>query len=139
MMWKDKYEVGVDLIDEQHKELFTRVSDFIQTVQSKGDWQAKEEKVKETMQFMQEYVVTHFDDEEKYQESINYPNKNEHKNLHAKFKYDVNQYVEKFQTNGYDEELVKEFSGKLMTWLIMHVGLEDQKIGQYVATKGGNA
>ena len=29
MMWKEKYRIGVDRIDEQHKELFDRVSNFI--------------------------------------------------------------------------------------------------------------
>ncbi|HHX18374.1 MAG TPA: hemerythrin, partial [Clostridium sp.] len=27
MMWKDKYKIGVELIDKQHEELFRRVSD----------------------------------------------------------------------------------------------------------------
>ena len=79
MMWKDKYKVGVELIDEQHKELFKRLSEFIQIVQSKSDWNERLDKVKETMEFMQEYVIFHFDDEEAYQEKINYPDIEIHK------------------------------------------------------------
>jgi len=137
-MWKDKYKIGVELIDDQHKELFMRVSDFIQTIQSKEDWDIKIDKVKETMSFMQEYVVIHFDEEEVYQAKINYPDIEEHKKAHHDFKKAVNGYVERVNKEGYSEDLVKEFGGKLMAWLIMHVARMDQKIGQYASSKGGD-
>lgn len=135
MMWKEKYKVGVELIDEQHKELFARLSNFIETVQNEIPWEEKLDKVKATMEFMQEYVVTHFADEEIYQEKINYPHVEEHKIAHAKFKEGINDYVKVFEEGGFTEEKIQEFSGKLMAWLIMHVGHMDQKIGQYVKTK----
>lgn len=93
MMWKEKYKVGVELIDEQHKELFQRVSHFTQTIRSEEDWEKKLDKVKETMDFMKDYVVVHFNEEEAYQEKINYPDIEEHKKAHASFKEGVNNYV----------------------------------------------
>lgn len=138
MMWKDDYKVGVDLIDEQHKELFRRLSAFIEVVQNEEPWDGKLDQVKETMIFMQEYVVTHFADEEVYQESIGYPEIEEHKLAHSKFKDSVDSYVEDFKSGGFTEEKLQEFSGKLMTWLIMHVGHMDKKIGEFVRNQGGN-
>lgn len=137
MMWKESYKIGVPLIDQQHEELFNRVSAFIQTVQNKGDWEEKMARVKETMEFMQQYVVFHFDAEEEYQESINYPDIDAHKKAHANFKQGVNTYAQRMSQEGYKEELVQEFGGKLMAWLIMHVMGTDQKIGQYVKSQGG--
>jgi hemerythrin len=136
-MWKEKYKIGVPLIDQQHEELFKRVSAFIGIVQNKENWEEKLESVKETMAFMQEYVVFHFDDEEVYQESINYPNIEGHKLEHKKFKQAVQNYANRLEIEGYSEELVQEFSGRLMAWLIMHVGSIDQKIGDYVANQEG--
>ncbi len=135
MMWKEKSKVGVELIDEQHKELFGRLSNFIETVQNEMPWEEKLDKVKSTMEFMQEYVITHFADEEEYQEQINYPDIEEHKIAHAKFKAGIDDYVKIFEEGGFTEEKIQEFSGKLMAWLIMHVGHMDQKIGQYVKSK----
>ncbi|MDO7785884.1 bacteriohemerythrin [Desulforamulus aquiferis] len=137
MMWKDKYKIGVPLIDQQHEELFKRVSDFIKTVRQEGIWETKLAKVKENMAFMQEYVVVHFADEEAYQEKIQYPDLENHKQVHAKFKDAVNGYVLRLEQEGYSEELVQEFSGKLMAWLIMHVAAMDQKLGEYVVSQGG--
>lgn len=137
MMWKEKYKIDVELIDQQHEELFKRVSDFIQLVQNKGVWEEKLDKVKETMAFMQDYVVFHFDDEEKYQAQIDYPDIEIHKEAHAKFKEGVRMYANRLEQEGYTEEIVQEFGGKLMTWLIMHVAKMDQKIGEYVNSKEG--
>lgn len=136
MMWKEKYRIGVELIDEQHKELFGRISDFVQVVQDKNSsWDDKVSKVKETMYFMKDYVVFHFDDEEAYQEKINYPDIENHKKMHADFKAGVFNYVNRLETEGYSEELAQEFGAKVMAWLIMHVAAADQKIGDYVKSQ----
>lgn len=137
MMWKEKYKVGVKLIDEQHEELFRRVSDFIETVQSNDQWEDKVEMVKKTMDFMKEYVVVHFQEEEEYQAMINYPGLEEHKKAHYEFKQGINNYITIFQKEGFSKEKIQEFGGKLMTWLIMHVGKMDQRIGDYAKSKGG--
>jgi hemerythrin len=139
MMWKEKYKVGVDLIDEQHKELFNRLSNFIQIVQNETNWDEKIETVKETLTFMQDYVVFHFDAEEDFQEESGYPNIEEHKKIHADFKEGINNYVKIFEKDGFTEEKIQELSAKLMTWLIMHVGRTDQEIGKYIRQKGETA
>lgn len=139
MMWKDKYKVGVELIDQQHEELFRRVSDFTEIIRNKDDWNTKLDKVKETMAFMKDYVVVHFNEEEVYQAEIEYPDIEIHKDAHAKFKEGINDYVKIFEAEGFNEDKMQEFGGRLMTWLIMHVGHMDQKIGEYVKSKGGQA
>jgi len=139
MMWKEKYEIGVETVDNQHKELFHRVFDFLAAVQRKGDWSEKIPKVKETLAFMQEYVIVHFRDEEDYQLQINFPEYEEHKEVHAKFRGMINQYAVRFAEEGFTQALVQEFSGKLMTWLIVHVADMDQRIGAFVREQGGQA
>jgi len=132
-MWKERYEIGVKRIDEQHRELFQRVEEFLKATNDPNkDWDQKIEKVKETMNFMGEYVNYHFDDEEKLQEEMGYPNLIEHKEAHRKFKKGIEEYIEKLEADNYSEDLVQEFGGKIMTWLIMHVGDVDQKLGDYV-------
>ena len=135
-MWKEKYKVGVGLIDTQHKVLFDRLSAFIQVVQNEDDWNGKLEKVKETLEFLKDYVVYHFDDEEAYQERINYPDIEKHKKMHASFKDGVNGYVELLNEGNFGQEDIQELSAKLMTWLIMHVGRMDQKLGEYAKEQG---
>ncbi len=136
-MWKEKYRIGVELIDGQHKELFHRVEEFVRALRNSEKWEDKQDKVKETMEFMEQYVVVHFDDEEAYQNKVNYPEANLHRQIHENFKAEVFNFSQRFEKEGYKEELVQQFAGKLMAWLINHVGAADQKIADYVKAHGG--
>lgn len=131
-MWKDKYKIGVDKIDEQHKELFRRVSEFIFLLRSEVQWEDKVQKVKETLEFMQSYVVIHFRDEEAYQKEINYPELIIHKEIHDQFKHDMGIFEERFNDEGYNEVLVQKYASILLAWLIKHVVVSDGKIGDFV-------
>jgi len=84
---------------------------------------------------MKDYVVDHFNEEEAYQAKINYPELEAHKKAHASFKEGIENYVKIFEEEGFNEDRIQEFGGKLMTWLIMHVAGMDQKIGEYVKAK----
>lgn len=137
MMWKEKYRIGVDLIDEQHKELFARVADFVSALREAAPWEDKLPKVKETLTFMQDYVVTHFNDEEEYQSSIGYPGFAQHHMIHEAFTDEVAEFGEKFANDPNNEELVQQFAGKLLAWLINHVASSDQRIAEYVRSQGG--
>lgn len=138
-MWKEGYRVGVEKIDTQHQELFQRVTDFVKAIKGEGQWEQKVEKVKETLDFMQRYVIEHFAAEEVYQKEVGYINFKQHQQIHKDFKADVAKYAQKFEDTHYSEDIAQEFAGKLMTWLIYHVAIEDQKIGAYVRTRGGQA
>lgn len=135
MIWKEKYKIGIQTIDEQHEELFRRVSDFIEALREDRPWIHKLPKVQETMEFMQNYVVIHFDYEEKYQQSIQYPEQEAHHKIHEDFKNEVNHFVQKFTQEGYTEEGVQQLAGKLMAWLINHVAATDLKMAEYVRSQ----
>ncbi len=136
MLWKDKYELGVPLIDTQHKELFRRVDAFMQTLRSPVSWEEKVAKVNETLEFMKTYVVTHFQDEEAYQQKIGYPGLAEHRALHAGMVAYVVEVAAQYEQQGYSERLMQQFGGKLLAWLINHVASEDQQIAAYERSEG---
>lgn len=132
MIWRDEYKIGVDLVDEQHKELFNRLGDFIQTVRSAEKVAAKKAEIDRTLAFLGDYVVTHFNAEEALQKKYNYPDFENHHEVHEQFKSEIAEFKKEFESSGYDEDLLMEFSGYLLTWLINHVAATDQKIGDYI-------
>ncbi|HHY10683.1 MAG TPA: hemerythrin family protein [Firmicutes bacterium] len=138
MMWKEHYKVGSELIDTQHRELFKRVSNFIQVIQGEGSWESRLAEVEATLDFMQHYVVIHFADEEELQREIGYPGLEEHAKIHGAFKQEIENFAAKTAAEGFDEETMQEFAARVMTWLIMHVAKEDQKIGEYIRSQGGS-
>lgn len=135
MLWKDKYNIGVDLIDRQHQELFNRVNRFLTVLRSPVPWEDKVQEVNETLAFMQEYVVVHFRDEEQYQEEIGYPGLEEHRKVHGQLIREVGEFAKQYKEEGYREVLVQQFGGRLLAWLINHVAATDQKIGEYARSK----
>ncbi|KUO75866.1 MAG: hemerythrin [Desulfosporosinus sp. BRH_c37] len=131
-MWKDTYKVGVEIIDEQHKELFRRISEFLFSLRNEGHWEDKLPKVKETLEFMQGYVVIHFEDEEEYQKKINYPELMIHKEIHDQFKREMITFSERFNDSDFDEVQVQKFARTLLAWLIKHVAGDDKKIADFI-------
>lgn len=136
MLWKEKYELGDPNIDEQHKELFQRVDEFMKNLRSAVPWEEKVAKVNETLEFMNGYVVEHFRDEEEYQQRIQYPGYEIHKKIHKDMVDYVLQVTAEYEKSGFDEQLMQQFGGKLLAWLINHVASEDQKIATYAIEKG---
>jgi len=135
LIWKDKYAIGVEVVDQQHKELFERLNKFLKVVRSEEDMEAKIDDIEETFNFMGEYVIVHFNSEEAVQRKYNFPEYERHRKIHEDFKNDVMEFKRKFTEDKYNEELVQEFSGRLLTWLINHVTGEDQKISKYINRK----
>ena len=136
MLWKDRYNLGVSQIDQQHKELFSRVSNFVETLRSNDSWDKRVEKVNETLSFMKDYVITHFHDEEEYQRSIDYPGYEFHKQLHDDMVNYVGEVSKRYEQSNNNEQLMQEFGGRLLAWLINHVAAEDQRIADYAKKKG---
>ena len=136
MLWKDKYELGVAVIDAQHKELFRRVESFLQALRSEVSWDEKIPKINETLEFMKGYVVEHFHDEEEYQRSINYPGYQAHKQIHDGMVNYVLEVSKQYDQSNNNEDLMQQFGGRLMAWLINHVAAEDQRIADYAIEKG---
>lgn len=136
MFWKDKYELGVLLLDQQHRELFGRVEAFMQALRSDASWDAKVRQVNQTLEFMKSYVVEHFRDEEAYQTRIGYPGYEAHRKLHAGMVQYVVDMAAEYERRGFDEQLMQQFGGRLLAWLINHVASEDQHIADYAREKG---
>lgn len=135
MLWKDKYRLGVDVIDAQHKELFHRVDMFLRTLREASSWDEKVSRVNETLDFMNGYVVEHFRDEEAYQLQIGYPGYDMHKKIHDDMVGYVLKVTSEYKEKGFDEQLMQQFGGKLLAWLINHVAAEDQRISAYARLK----
>lgn len=136
MLWKDKYELGVPLIDAQHKELFRRVESFLRALRSEISWDEKIPKLNETLEFMKRYVVEHFHDEEEYQRSINYPGYEVHKQIHDGMVDYVQDVSRQYEQSNKNEQLMQQFGGRLLAWLINHVAAEDQLIADYAKKEG---
>lgn len=128
MVWSEELSVGVKQIDDQHKALIQAVNDLFEACsEGKG-----RKKIADTMEFLQNYVVLHFGEEEKQQQHYGYPDYPNHKKLHADFVNSFLVYKKQLETEGPTISLVAKFNSFVSNWLIYHISKEDKKIGQYI-------
>lgn len=123
-MWKESYRLGVERIDEQHQKLFKMTGALVRAARDG----AGEEVYKKALDFLKEYVVYHFQEEEDYQREIGYSGLEGHIQQHREFAQKVQKYEEKLIENGYDQRMTKYLAGTLTAWLIHHVADSDQKL-----------
>lgn len=134
MKWTEDLSVGVELIDTEHKSLINAINDLFDAC-SKG---MGRKKIADTLEFMQNYIKTHFSDEEKLQRECGYPDYENHRRYHANFIGKVDEYSKRLSDEGPNIALVADFNGFVTDWLINHISREDKKIGLYIMQKNGN-
>lgn len=128
MIWRDSLKIGVEEIDNQHFELFKRVNSFIRAVHKSDTISI--EKVRETLEFMEEYVIKHFKYEEEFLKELEYREYCEHKKIHENFKKEI--LLLKKEIDNLDKIFIKKFTGKLIVWMVSHIAKEDQKIKKFI-------
>lgn len=131
MKWTPDLATGFADIDNQHKELIIRLNALFAAM-SKG---AGKVEVAKTIDFLGDYVVIHFANEEKYMVQHNYPEASLHKVEHKKLLADFTKFKKEFEEKGASATLVVHTQKFLTDWLINHIKKVDTKLGAFLKTK----
>lgn len=131
MNWTEEYSVGVDKIDNQHKELFDRIN-MLLIAMKEGKGKVE---VMAALKFLEDYVVKHFTEEEEIQQKSNYPKYTIQHEQHEEFKKELNQMKEKFLKEGSSSSLVIQVQQKMTTWWKNHILELDQDLGKHLNKK----
>jgi len=129
-MWKEHFRTGVDIIDDQHKELFDKTGVLLRGVNDSVE--NNRDLCISTIQFLKDYAISHFAYEEKLLQSVEYADFAEHKTQHEKFLQSVMNYEQKMIETDFGAKYVREFTGMLATWLIYHVADVDVRYVEYM-------
>jgi len=127
IVWTKNLEVGVTLIDEQHKKWFEKADQLFEA----GKNGKSKEFIIQMFDFLDDYTKTHFRDEEKYMQSINYPELNAQKQMHQDFINKLAQLRKEYDTNGANITVIIDANQFILDWLTKHISNEDKKIGEY--------
>jgi len=128
LKWDDSYLTGSDEVDAQHQHIFDHVNSLVKACDD-GSGTAK---VKETLDFLVNYAVQHFDDEEALQIRCHFPEYAKHKQMHDDFKVTVIDLVNRFNENGSSADLCADIKKTVIKWLLNHIITEDKKIGTHI-------
>jgi hemerythrin-like metal-binding protein len=124
--WDDKMSVGVDKIDEQHKELIRILRDFTISISSNSG----EGNSKEALKRLYDYTFEHFEAEEYLMSANSYPDMNAHFDEHRKLYDKVIKLSEAaFVLENADSMEIAEF---MSYWLKWHILITDKKLGEFL-------
>ncbi len=131
VQWSEDLSSGFKEIDDQHKELINRVNKLLDACNSgKG-----RQEIGDTLNFLSDYVVEHFNSEEKYMKQYNYPGLNEQIEQHKYFVGYVGELKNEFDKNGPSISLTMKLSKNLVEWLVNHIMKIDKKAGAFLKDK----
>jgi hemerythrin len=119
--WGPKFQLGVKMIDNQHKKWIEFINKFYSALIKKKD--IKE--LNETLRKLSNYTEYHFSFEEKYMKEFNYENFDEHHKEHDLFVKQLNQFF-----NDYVEGKIGTIHRIILylkKWVVQHVLVTDKK------------
>lgn len=128
--WTPALDVKVEFLNEEHRVLITRMNHI-----------ARQNKIslsKDTLITLFEELIQftrqHFDDEEKYLSSIQYPKLDQHARIHNQLIEKLNQYRDEFRkaVQGRFPESVFDF---FRTWITTHILIVDKEYANFITEK----
>jgi hemerythrin len=130
--WTPDLSVGVDLIDEQHKELISKMNELDQAVKRTH----AVPKIIKTLDFLIEYTDFHFGTEVRNMTEMEYPGLEYHKTQHAEFVNTLKNLEMDFEDEGATESLAEAINTFMFNWLVKHIKSVDVEFGKFLHEQG---
>ncbi|NVN92858.1 MAG: bacteriohemerythrin [Desulfuromonadales bacterium] len=131
--WRDYLTTGHDLIDAQHQELFKRITMLTQACRTdKG-----QSEISRLLDYLGEYVLTHFDAEEELLVTIGSSRYEEHKAAHNNFTEVVKMLISRFIEEGATFDLTVEINSVAVDWLTRHICTMDRDLASRISQFNG--
>jgi hemerythrin len=129
VIWEDKYATGIELIDNQHKQL-VELTNQLYLACLAGD-EVTSTVFKDAMSRMVEYVRFHFSAELKLLNAINYPDYHNHKKMHDDLVHEILDAAKDY--SGGKKFVANNFVRTLKDWIFGHIAVYDKIYAAYVA------
>ena len=127
--WREELAIGNQRIDEQHRELLERFDTLLAACR-RGEGRGE---LTRLLDFLDEYVVKHFGDEEQLQRESDFPDFQSHHLQHMGF---TKRLVELKRTIRAEGEVqvdhVLTTNKMLLDWLVQHISTRDREFGRYL-------
>lgn len=126
--WNASLSVGIEEIDNQHKELFRQINELIHAChQGRGG-----EAVGEVLSFLDSYIRLHFRTEENLMLKYEFPEFQAHRLQHQEFMANLAEVRRRFSEEGPGVHIVVITNRILAGWLNTHIRRSDKIFGAHV-------
>ena len=128
--WTDDFSVGIDSIDNQHKDLIQLINK-LNSATGKGLGNLV---IKDVVNNLVKYTIDHFSYEEELFEKHGYVDAEPHKKSHDEFKIEVQKIATRIKDNKYVS--LEDVYTMLKDWIVIHMQRDDKKYSQFLIEKG---
>ena len=128
--WDDSLSVGIEEIDEQHKVLVDLVNKMHEAIHQRHG----SDVVIGILKDLAEYTRIHFAVEESLMRILNYPDYDDHKQIHEELLHTVQDLQEKVASG--KKSIGFELMHFLKTWLVKHIMEEDMQYSGFFLQAG---
>ncbi|MCX6833292.1 MAG: hemerythrin family protein [candidate division Zixibacteria bacterium] len=126
--WSYKLLTGNEMIDKQHKEIFDRAAQMLNSGRS---GKTKEEAAS-LVSYLEGYYDRHFAAEEALQKKHGYPDYQIHKDMHDRFSRGLTELKLKYAVVGASYGLAIETVLFMLEWLAGHIDKMDKAFASYI-------
>ncbi len=126
--WSARYETGIDIIDEQHRELFRRI-DVLTLSLYEGEGKTG---LKDLLEYLGTYVIEHFKTEEELMSLHGYPDLDRHTKEHKSFMTRFAEIRREYDDKGPDSYLAIRVGREIEAWWKTHVLETDMRYIPYL-------
>ncbi|MDR2193567.1 MAG: hemerythrin family protein [Treponema sp.] len=126
--WDDSLTTGNTLIDSEHKQLIQAINDFFTVCYNNSGG----ENLQKTINFMVDYTIKHFYDEEQLQIQYKYPGYDNHRKFHEGFKKRARDLMVGFIHSGPTNDLIRKAKHDIGEVLIEHIKREDTRLAAHI-------
>lgn len=130
--WCKEMECGVEIIDEQHKEMFRIGRDMEQLIMHECT-NATTEQLLDIVCELRDYVAYQFYTEEELMQKANFPGYDKHKAAHDTFKKHI-LAIDMPALGTHPEKILPEIKDDLQKFLFNHILTEDHELCSYLNT-----
>ena len=126
IQWQDRFNIGVEIIDQAHRELFSIVQKMLELYVERHE---NKFACVEGIKYFKAYAVKHFAEEEAYMREIGYSGYLAHKRHHDRMKRETLPALERaLYSSDFSGEAVQRFIGVCTGWPTGHIMIEDKAI-----------
>lgn len=127
--WQEHMRVGIDVIDDDHRELFSLVHEF-DVLSRAGKSPIDPDAIGGVLERLQAYVTEHFEREETAQQEVGYEGYAENKRQHDELRTTLDKFLVRHRTGEWGDlqTAADGMRSFLSIWLKEHIMKTDRKM-----------
>ncbi|QAR32527.1 hypothetical protein EP073_03640 [Geovibrio thiophilus] len=126
--WTSYIQTNNELLDSQHKELFSRINRYFECAEHNH---SPQDLIK-TLNYLVEYVKIHFKTEDDIMTQMEYARQKEHRKSHRELTEKLVEIYKELIENGASDELHDKLAKLCQIWYVAHINDFDKRLAAFI-------